>query len=296
MRTPALILAGFLFYSMLAGAQSSECASVTRSGDEVILTADSWDPVHALAATLADRYGIRVSVESPQWAFPVDAEDVAIVDPQFSAQHNNVHYLMMKPHVVQIHFSPVGDAAPADLHGVMLQLVESANKVLPYAYRLDLQNGTYVLVPTKTRNSAGQLEEVQPLLDRHVTISHDSRPIATHAKLMADELSRQTGLHISCCQAMVAGVPWGRAVVPFQADDEPARGVLRRLIRLEQMENAEASNRHTAWHPAYDDWTVRCDGTGAPWCFIEVRGTFGEECRDRSGAFLNGSAGRKSLP
>ena len=281
MRPPVLILAGLLFCSALAGAQKSECASVTRSNGEVVLTADSWDPVYALSATLADRYGVSVSVEGPQWAFPGDAEDVAVADPQFSAQHHNVHYLVMKPHIVQIRFSAVGGAAPADIHGLLLQLANSANKVLPYAYRLDLQDGEYVLVPTKTRNSAGELEEVQPLLDRHVSISPDSRPIAEHAKLMADELSRQTGLHISCCQSMVAGVPWGRAVVPFQADDEPAREVLRRLIRLEQRENAEAaSTRRAAWHSPYDHWAARCDGTGDPWCVIEVRGTFGGECRE----------------
>jgi hypothetical protein len=279
MRPPFLILAGLLFCSGLAGAQESECASVTRSNGEVLLTADLWDPVYSLTATLADRYGVSVSVESPQWAFPGDAEDVAVADPQFSAQHHDVHYLVMKPHVVQIRFSAAGDASPTDLHGLLLQLANSANKALPYAYRLDVQDGEYALVPTKTRNSAGELEEVQPLLDRHVSISSDSRPIAEHAKLMADELSRQTGMHISCCQAMVAGVPWGRAVVPFQADNEPAREVLRRLIRLEQRENAEASSRHASWHSPYNHWMVRCDGTGAPWCFIEVRGTFGDECR-----------------
>jgi hypothetical protein len=282
MRPPVLILAGLLFCSALAGAQKSECASVTRSNGEVVLTADSWDPVYALSATLADRYGVSVSVEGPQWAFPGDAEDVAVADPQFSAQHQNAHYLVMKPHVVQIRFSAVGDAAPTDLHGLLLQLANSANKALPYAYRLDLQDGEYVLVPTKTRNSAGELQEVQPLLDRHVSISSDSRPIAEHAKLMADELSRQTGLHISCCQGMIAGVPWGRAVVPFQADDEPAREVLQRLVRLEQRENAEAaSTRHAAWHSPYDHWTLTCDGTGVPWCSIEVRGAFSGECRER---------------
>ena len=175
MKAPVAILVGLLFCSMLASAQSSDCASVTRSGDEVILTADSWDPLHALSATLADRYGISVSVESPQWAFPSDAEDVAVVDPQFSAQHNNIHYLMMKPHVVQIRFAGA-DHASTDLHGLMLQLVKSANEALPYAYRLDVQDDKYVVVPTKTRNSAGELEEVQPLLDRHVSISPDSRP------------------------------------------------------------------------------------------------------------------------
>jgi hypothetical protein len=55
----------------------------------------------------------------------------------------------------------------------------------------------------------------------------------------ADQLSGQTGLHVSCFQSFVggipwcvAGIPWGRAAVLFQADDEPAREVLRRLISI----------------------------------------------------------------
>jgi hypothetical protein len=293
MRSPRLILAGLLCCSALAGAQESECASVSRSDGEVVMTADSWDPVYAISATLADRYGISVSVESPQWAFPSDAEDVALSDPQFSAQHDNVHFLVMKPHTVQIRFAAVGDAAPADIHGLLLGLANSANAALPYAYRLDAQDGDYVLVPTKTRNSAGEVEDVQPLLDRHVSISPDSRPIAEHAELMADDLSRQTGLDISCCQSLVAGVPWGGQVVPFEAHDEPAREVLRRLIRLEEEANAEAASRHTAWHPPYDHWTVRCDGTGAPWCFIEVRGRLNGECRERVRLSSEGPSSRQ---
>lgn len=274
MRFPVLIL-GPLLCSMWAAAQSSDCASVTRTGKEVILSADSWDPVLAMAVTLSDRYGISVSVESPRWAFPGDTEDVAIADPQFSAQHDNVHYLVMKRHLVQVRFSALNSVPPKDVHGLLLQVVEAANKEMPYAYRLDAHADEYELVPTKTRNSAGELEDVQPLLDRHVSIPAGSRPIAEHASIMANQLSQQTGLQISCCQEMVTGVPWGRAEVLFQADDEPAREVLRKLIRLEERQNSQASNRH----PAYDHWTVRCDGTGSRWCFIEVRGTFASHCR-----------------
>ncbi len=35
-----------------------------------------------MGRSLADRYGINVSVESPKWSFPFDTEDVAIADPQ----------------------------------------------------------------------------------------------------------------------------------------------------------------------------------------------------------------------
>ena len=144
-----------------------------------------------------------------------------------------------------------------------------------YSYRVDTHDNQYVLVPTKTRGSSGEVEDAQPLLDRRVTISAASRSIAEHARIMVDQLSEQTGLKISCCQMLASGVNWGLAEVPFQADDEPARDVLRRLIRLERLANSQAPNRH----PDYDHWTVGCDGTGAPWCFIEVRGRLAHQCR-----------------
>jgi hypothetical protein len=289
MRSATLFLASVLFCTALAVAQQSECASVARKNDGIVLTANFWDPVYSLSKTLADLYGVSVSVESPEWSFPCDAEDVALSDPQFSAQHHNTHDLVMKPHIVRIHFSAAGDAPPRDVHRLLLELASSANKALPYAYRLDSRAGDYALVPTKTRNSAGELEEVRPLLDHRVKISPGVRPIAEHAKLMADELSRQTGLHITCCQGFIAGVPWGQAVVPFQADDERARDVLRQLIQLEQRENAVAGARH----PPYNHWMVECDGTGSPWCAIEVRGIFGAECREFAGSTSSGNPSAK---
>ena len=273
MRLPDFILVGLLCANAVA--QSSHCASVIRTEKEVVLSADSWDPVFDIASTLADRYGISVSVESPRWAFPSDTEDVASVDPQFSAQHNNIHYLMIKRHSVQVRFSAPDDAHPTDFPRLLLQIVEAANREMPYAYRLEVLDNNYAFVPTKTRYSRGDLEDVEPLLDYHVSIPAASRPIAEHAQLLAKQLSEQTRLNVSCCQTLVSGVPWGWAEVSFEANDEPAREVLRKLIGLEQQLNSQAPNRH----PAYDHWTVTCDGTGAPWCFIDVRGIFSSECQ-----------------
>jgi hypothetical protein len=275
MRLLDSVFTGLILCSVSAGAQRSNCASITRSGGEVTLTANSWDPVRAIGKALADHFGIRVSVESPQWAFPDDTEDVAVADPEFSGQHENIHYQMMKRHVVQVRFSAADDAPPNDVPGLLHRVVDEANKEMPYAYRLDVRDDDYALVPTKTRNSAGKLEDVQPILDRHINIASSSRPIMEHARLMAEQLSQQTGLRIGCCQAVVAGIPWGMAVVPFQADNEPAREVLRRLIRLEQEANAQSPNPH----PDFGHWTVSCDGTGAPWCHIEVEGRFMSGCQ-----------------
>jgi hypothetical protein len=114
-----------------------------------------------------------------------------------------------------------------------------------------------------------------PLLDRKVTIPDETRMIVEHAKLMTDELGKQTGLHIDCCQSYSAGVAWGTAQIRFGADNTPARVILKSLFAAEREKNAESSARH----PDYDHWVVRCDGTGAPWCFIEAEGKFSARCR-----------------
>jgi hypothetical protein len=268
-------LAGLLVTSLIGGAQNpNDCASVKENGDEVTLRAESWDPVLTIGRTLADRYGINVSVEAPKWAFPGDTEDVAVADPAFSEQHYNIYYDIMKRHAIEVRFSSSGNRHPDDVVRLLRQVADAANREMPYGYRLDVSGGDYSLVPTRTRNSNGDFEDVLPLLDRNVTIPSGTRSIAEHANLMAIELSKQTGLHIGCCQALVAGVPWGMAKVRFEADNKPAREVLKWLILTEQQANSQASSRH----PEYDHWVVSCDGTGAPWCFIEVEGKFSSRC------------------
>ena len=199
MRGSVCLLARLLVCSVLGAAQGSDCSSINKTQDVVTLTAESWDPALAIARTLADRYGISVSIEAPKWALPSDTEDVAVADPVFSVQHGDVHYRIMKRHVVQVRFSALGNGLPNDVPGLLRQVADTANKEMPYAYRLDVSGNNYALVRMRIRNSKGELEDVQPLLDRHVTIPPGTCSIAEHAKLMADQLGQQTGI---ACQLL----------------------------------------------------------------------------------------------
>lgn len=265
-----VLLCGSLLCSYTCLAQDSECASVSKEGGNIVLIANSWDPVAALAQTLADRYGISVSVEAPKWDFPRDTEDVAIADPQYSATHNHVHYQVMKRHLLQVRVPATVISATNDVPALLRRIADAANKVMPYGYRVDVAGRDYGLVPTKTRNSTGVLEEIEPLLDRHVTIPDGMRPIAEHAKLLAQQLSQQTGFHVSCCQSVIFGIPWGMAKVQFGATNKPAREVLKALMQLEHETNSQSS---------FIRWVVRCDGTGAPWCSIDLAGRFSTHCK-----------------
>ena len=274
MRVLAWLLVG-LSCTRAVTAQTERCALIKNAGNEITISAYSWHPVDDIAFTLADRYGVRVSTESPRWAYPLDTEHVADADPVFSQTHNNVDYLVMKRHTLAIRFPIAANGSIQDVPQVLQQLVSAANREFPYSYRLDRMGDEYALIPTKTMDARGNPEDAPPFLDLPISLPASSRPINEFAKLMADQLSLATGLHVSCCQMMVAAVPWGMAEIEFQADNEPAREVLRKLIRLEEQANSSSGNRR----PAYDRWDVACDGTGAPWCFIEVERTSAQQCR-----------------
>jgi hypothetical protein len=96
-------------------------------------------------------------------------------------------------------------------------------------------------------------------MDRRVTIPVGTRSIASTAALMADALSAQTGLRVSCCQGALAGVPWGMATITFEANNEPARNVVMRLIAA-----AAPSQSDRAY------WLHRCDPLASAWCFINL--------------------------
>ena len=248
-------------------AQTDECAKVEKTGESVTVVADSIRPVDSIANTLAQRFGIVVSAEEPQYQFSEELEDVSKADPRWSAEHPNVHYQVPKRRHIELRFPLSPSGTLLDPTAALRQVVEKANQQTPFGYRLDVDGEFFTFVPTTTRNSSGSVVPAIPLLDRKVTIPSGTRRINEHAKMMADSLSTQTGLRVGCCQTAIAGIPWGMAIVTFEAHDEPARKVLERLIRLNQ-ESSRVSSRN--------NWMLRCDHE---WCFINLSNVLGAGCR-----------------
>ena len=160
---------------------------------------------------------------------------------------------------LEVHFILGSNGMPVDIPGVLRSLVDAANAQFPFQYRLDADGSWFTIIPTHSRDQLGNSVPTVPLLDRHVTIPPGTRPIMQSAGLMTDALSAQTGLRVSCCQAGVAGIPWGLAEIFFEANDEPARSVLKRLF------TAAAINQ-----PDRDYWLQRCDPLPSAWCFINL--------------------------
>jgi len=252
-----------LAIAAIASGQTTECAKLTRSGDEVTMIADSIRVVDSIANTLAQRFGVSVNAEEPQYQFSEDLQDIRDADPDWSVQHTKAHYFVPKRRQMEIHFSILLDGSPSNVDGLMRQVLEKANQQTPFRYRLDGDGEFFSFVPTATRDANGFVVTAMPLLDRRITIPRGNRRVSESAKLMADSLSAQTGLRVSCCQGMAAGIPWGQASVPFEAHNETARNVLERLLRLESS-------------PSRDYWLLRCD---AGWCFINVESVWGARCR-----------------
>ncbi|MDQ1471218.1 MAG: hypothetical protein QOJ99_2698 [Bryobacterales bacterium] len=218
--------------SSAATAQSSDVATLERKGDFATLSVNSLRPLDAIATTLESQFGIAVGAEDPV------------------SQSSSVRPVIPAPARwgFEVQFPLTPDGKPRDVGRLLESIVTAAKAHSEFAYRLDEDNGIFSFVPTRTRDAEGRSVALTPLLDQPITILPGIRKIHETAALMAKDLSKQTGLHVSCCQSSVAGVLWGMAEMPFSAGGEPARVVLRRL--------------------GLNHWHMRCDAT---FCFIEKR-------------------------
>ncbi len=222
------VTVGLLSWASAASAQNPEAGRVDRRGDQAVLIVDGARPLDSAAITLAQEFGIAVSVEDPPYVFRDDIKDVPAEVARTPNQRQRV--LAPKGGRLEVRFALNSDGLPRDLPGLLRDLVAAANTQFPFAYRVDRAGARFTLVPTRTRDALGQVTEIMSLMDRRVTIPPGVRSIAESARLMAEALSAQTGRRVDCCQAYVAGIPWGMAEIAFQATDEPARNVLTRLI------------------------------------------------------------------
>jgi hypothetical protein len=232
-----------VFSGLAVTAQQSDLAVIERHGADATLTVDTFRPLDAIATRLEEEFGIVVSAEDPFYMFSGDTMDISLEVSRVRAGT-----LVPRRRKLEVHFPLNSHGSPRDVRELLNNVIDTANAQLPFAYRLDVDGAAFFLVPTRTRDAQGRSIDVTPLLDRKVTIPPGTRSIAENAQLMADALSSQTGLRVSCCQSFVAGYPWGMEKISFAAGSEPARNVLKRL----------GLNR----------WHVRCD---MRFCAIDLR-------------------------
>lgn len=246
-----------LWASTVALSQSPEAGRVERNGNQATLIVNSGRPLDSAAITIAEQFGFPVNAEDPPY---VHKDDVKDVTAELSRMPNPPRRVLVpKGGRLEVQFVLRPDGSPDDMRGLLQGLIDKANGQFPFAYRLDVDGDSFTFVPTHTRDLLGNVVEITPLLDRRITIPLGTRTVAETANLMTAQLSAQTGLRVSCCQGVVAGIPWGMTKVDFEAHDEPACSVLRRLIA------SELQGRPNVYY-----WLQRCDPLPSAWCFINL--------------------------
>jgi hypothetical protein len=232
-----------LMISPAAVPQTSEVAQIERLGDRAALSVNTFRPLDAVADALQSQFGIAVSAEDPLFQFRGDMMDISFEVPRVLPGT-----LVPARWGFEVRFPLNPDGSPQNTRQLLASIITEANLRSPFAYRLDEAGGAFFFVPTRTRHAQGRSIAITPLLDRLINIPSGIRRINESAALMAADLSRQTGLRVSCCQSFVAGYPWGMEEVTFAAGNEPARSVLQRL--------------------GLNHWHVRCD---EEFCSINMR-------------------------
>lgn len=266
----ALLSAVAIGFSAVLAAQSEEFARVLRNGEQATLTAFGPRPVDLAAKKLVDEFGVAINVEDPVYMYRDDVQDIGTT-------HSGKRLLIPKASLLESRFDLRADGSLRDVRQVVRGLVDAANIQLPFQYRIDNDGDVFTLIATRTRDDQGRPVELIPILDRRITIPAGTRKIFEHVNLLTGALEQQTGVHLGCCQAGVAGIPWGSTVIAFEARDQPARDVLLRLIRSEpgrdrlvrneqdgtfQLVKSDAGREHWCW-------SLRCQ-PGEAWCFINV--------------------------
>lgn len=244
-----------LFGSLALG-QVPDTGRIERRGDMATLIVDSPRPLDSAALTLAAEFGIPISVEDPPYLYREDLREL----PSASTVAGTSPRRIPKGGKLEVSFKTQSDGSPEDVAALLKALLDQANSRFPFAYRMDGPTGEWVtFVPTQTRDAGGHPVGITALMDRQVTILPGRRSISEHAQLMVASLSTQTGLRLACCQVGVGGIPWGMEVVDFEATQEPARDVLRRLAAL------SINGRPNGYY-----WLLRCDDASPSWCFVNL--------------------------
>jgi hypothetical protein len=249
----------FLFLlccSSFVPAQNPELGRIERSGNEATLIVDSPRPVDSAASTLAAEFGIRVNVEDPTYIFSDDVRDVTASVSRDAKIPRPV--LVPKGGHLEVHLTLGPDGMPTNTPGLLRSLVDAANAQFPFQYRLDVDANWFTIVPTHTRDLLGRgSRPCRCSLPHHYSAGDEGdygeRQPDGAAALRANRPAREL-------------LPGGRrmhslglAEVSFEANDEPARNVLKRLI------TAAAVNQ-----PDRDYWLQRSDPLPSTWCFINL--------------------------
>jgi len=282
-RHSAVVFVSVIAMAVVVGAQGQEFARVLRNGQQATLSAFGPRPVDLAATKLVDEFGIALNVEDPAYLYRDDIEEIG-------AARSGKPLFIPKASLLEMRLDLRDDGSLSDVRQVVRDLQDTANRQLPFEYKMiseygvDMTTGQvdknveiFWLIPARTRDDQGRFVVVTPILDHRVTIPVGTRRVFEHVNLLTESLQQQTGVRVNCCEAAVSGTLWGSTVISFSANNEPARDVLHRLLQREPGRDRLARNEQGgAFHLVKSDpgrehwrWSMRCTPRDA-WCFINV--------------------------
>ena len=264
-RRTASLSALVIAFSVVLTAQGQEFARVLRNGEQATLSVFGPRPVDLAAKKLVDEFRVVINVEDPLYFY---GDDVQFSHIAASGKRVTVP----RAALLEMRFDLRPDGSLLDVRQVVQDFVNTANRQLPFAYRIDRDGDTFTLVATRTRDEQGRSIDLVPILDRHISIPLGTRRFVEHVNLLTHALEEQTGVHIGCCTGTAdnqQGPP-----IAFRADDESARSAFLRLVRSRPVRNhlvrSEGAYHLVPSEPGGYHWLMRCE-PGESWCFINLR-------------------------
>ena len=256
----ALVATLIIAMQGLSSAEDAEFAKVVRNGDTATLRVFGARPVDLAARKLVNDFALAVNVEDP---FYMNLQDLEEVKPPRPAGSGN-RLLTPKPSALELRLDLNADGSLRDPRKVVKDLVDTANAKLPFQYRVDTDGTIFTLVATRTRDDRGRSVELNPMLDRQVTVPLGTRTILDHVRLLTEALGEQTGFHFDCCDTAAGASGWGTNIISFEAREQMARSVLLQLIR-----NAPAAPQQASRESGRYSWKMRCQPRESS-CLIDV--------------------------
>lgn len=124
-------------FGVLAVAQSPEAGrlELETNGKYGKLIIDSPRPLDSAAITLAEKFGIPVSVEDPPYIYREDLKDVTATVSRVPNPPRRV--LVPKGGMLEVGFTLDADGAPENIRTLPNNLIDQANGKFPFGYRLD---------------------------------------------------------------------------------------------------------------------------------------------------------------
>jgi hypothetical protein len=201
---------------------------ITLDSSHRLLKIDSYRPLDSAATLLSGEYHIHVNAEDPPFACK---EDVIDLEPGKTHPLASEHFYLPKGAAFEVRYAVDGQNRPADPIGLLRQTVSAYNAHSSFEYKLQTEGDVFTFVPVRGRNANCQQKPLTALLDLKISIPPSDRPTYDNVRLFEQKLGSLAREPVSLLTEA-----WLNHTVPdhfiLGANDEPAREVLLRIIRM----------------------------------------------------------------